>query len=134
MCSPDVYMRDVCGDALQSQQDCLPDRLGSDDIFISLRSGGNQEDLEMQARFLLNGLSFIGVSPECEKAALPFLCLYLFRLCDSNGTLYQPSSMDCVTISTNVCKREWTEATNLLGQEALPQCESLPVTTLSCGT
>ena len=67
-------------------------------------------------------------SPECEEAVLPFLCLYLFGLCDSNETLYQPSSVDCVTISTVVCAREWIAATNILGQDALPQCGLLPST------
>ena len=131
MCTP--YMGDVCKDALQSQQDCLPDRLGSSDIYIPLLGGENQKDLEVQARLLLNGLSIIGASPECEKAVLPFLCLYVFRLCDSDGTLYQPSSMDCLTISTGVCEREWMEAVNLLGPGVLPQCESLPSTSLVCG-
>ena len=125
-------MRDVCRDALQSQQDCLPDRLGSSDIYISPRSGENQEDLEMQAKLLLIGLSAIA-SPECEEAALPFLCLYLFRLCDSNGILYQPTSIDCVTISTGVCEREWAIAAGAVGQERLPQCELLPMTPLLCG-
>ena len=120
---------------MQSQQDCLPDRLGSSDIHISPRDGEDQEELEIQAKLLLNGLSspLISASPECEEAVLPFLCLYLFSLCDSNGTLYQPSSMDCVTISTVVCAREWIIATNFLGQEALPQCELLPVATIECG-
>ena len=115
------------------QQNCLSDRLGSSDVYISLHDGDNQEELEMQAMQLVNGLSFIRASPECEKAVLPFLCLYLFGLCDSNGTLYRPSSMDCETISTDVCEREWMAATNILGQSALPQCESLPVESLTCG-
>ena len=125
----------VCRDVLQSQQSCLPDRLGSSDIHISPRDGEDQEELEIQAQLLLNGLSspLISASPECEEAVLPFLCLYLFSLCDSNGTLYQPSSMDCVTISTVVCAREWIIATNFLGQEALPQCELLPAATVECG-
>ena len=133
MCTPDVYTGDVCRDELLRQQGCLSDRLGSSDVYISLRDGDNQEELEMQAMQLVNGLSFISASPECEKAVLPFLCLYLFGLCDSNETLYRPSSMDCVTISTGVCEREWMAATNFLGQGALPQCESLPVESLTCG-
>ena len=120
---------------LQSQQSCLPDRLGSSDIYITPRDGVDQDELEIQAELLLNGLSsqLISASPECEEAVLPFLCLYLFRLCDSNGTLYQPSSGDCVTISTVVCEREWIAATTILGQERLPQCELLPMTSLLCG-
>ena len=131
----DSYTGDVCRDVLQSQQSCLPDGLGSSEIHISPRDGDNQEELEIQAQLLLNGLSspLISASPECEEAVLPFLCLYLFSLCDSDGTLYQPSSMDCVTISTVVCAREWIIATMLLGQERLPQCESLPMTSLLCG-
>ena len=116
---------------LQSQQDCLPDRLESSDIYISPRDGVDQDELEIQAGLLLNGLS--SASPECVEAVLPFLCLYLFRLCDSNGTLYQPSSGDCVTISTVVCEREWIAATTILGPERLPQCELLPAETFECG-
>ena len=120
---------------MQSQQDCLPDRLGSSDIHISPRDGDDQEVLERQAVLLLNGLlsPLIGASPECQEAVPPLLCLYLFRLCDSNGALYQPSSVDCVTISTVVCETEWMIATDILGQENLPQCESLPMTSLLCG-
>ena len=127
-------MGDVCKDALRSQQDCRPDSQGSSDIYISPRED-DQEDLEIQAELLLNGLSspLISASLECEEAVLPFLCLYLFSLCDSDGTLYQPSSMDCVTISTDVCEREWNVATMLLGQGRLPQCESLPMTSILCG-
>ena len=129
-------MGDACRSVLQSQQDCLPDRLGSSDIRISPRDGVDQEELEIQAGLLLNGLSspLISASPECEEAVLPFLCLYLFGLCDSNGTLYQPSSGDCVTISTVVCEREWIAATTILGPEVLPQCELLPAATIECGT
>ena len=55
MCTPDLYVGDLCKDALQSQQDCLPDRLGSSDIYIPLlgRDGDNQDALEMQAGVLV---------------------------------------------------------------------------------
>ena len=60
---------------LQSQQSCLPDRLGSSDIYITPRDGVDQDELEIQAELLLNGLSspLISASPECEEAVLPFL-------------------------------------------------------------
>ena len=119
---------------LQSQQDCLPDRVGSSDVYISLPDGDNQDDIEIRARTLVRfGLPRVGTSPECQEAVVPFLCLFLYPLCDSEGTLYRPSSMDCVTISTGVCEREWMEAVNLLGPGVLPQCESLPSTSLMCG-
>ena len=120
---------------LQSQQSCLLGSLGNSDIYISPRDGDDQEELEIQAKLLFNGLSspLISASPECVEAVLPFLCLYLFRLCDNDGTLYQPSSGDCMTISTVVCAREWAVATEILGQERLPQCESLPMTSILCG-
>ena len=117
----------MCLSTLRSFQECLSDQLVqfSDEISISV-SSENQEDLEQQAIQLLVGLQFLGASPECENAAVPFLCRYTFPLCDSSGELYLPSPGECETLATETCAREWEEAVSFLGREQLPQCNLLP--------
>ena len=89
-------------------------------------------ETEGQVNLLLNSLNtFISPSPECRAAVEPFLCLYLFGLCDSSGVAYGPSSEECVFISTDVCASEWSQANSLLiqvGRSPLPECTSFPST------
>ena len=70
------------------------------------------------------------LSPQCKIAALPFICLYLFPLCDQNQTLHLPSSEQCISISTVSCKSEWTTAKALISN--LPVCQSLPINSPNC--
>ena len=71
-------------------------------------------------------------SPECREVAVPFLCWYIFGLCDnSNETLYLPSADECAMITTEICAQEFSEiGTRFPG--VVPQCESLPNTTVEC--
>ena len=117
-----------CRMHLQQLQECLPVIDGSNEVYIS---PGNEE-AELQAMQLISGLDLLNPSSECREAVIPFLCLYLFWLCDASGTMYQPSSDDCTTISTDTCAREWQAAVGVLGVGVLPQCESLPGTSISC--
>ena len=80
-----VYTQSACHEDLLSLQGCLPDRLGSRDVYISAT---DQEAVEAQANNLLNNLDLLNPSPECRAAVQPFLCLYLFVFCDSRGTAY----------------------------------------------
>ena len=60
------------------------------------------------------------------------MCLYLFTLCDGNGTVTRPSRDQCIEISTVVCKDEWQKALAIPSvKEQLPNCESLTMTTAS---
>ena len=126
-----VYTQSACREDLLSLQGCLPDRLGSRDVYISAT---DQEAVEAQANNLLNNLDLLNPSPECRTAVQPFLCLYLFGLCDSRGAAYQPTFEECVLISTGVCATEWDTANSFLrtlGLPSLPGCTSFPSTTSS---
>ena len=128
-CSSDVvYTQPTCQEHLLPLQGCLPDRLSSRDVYISAT---NQEAVEAQASELLSGLDLLGPSPECRAAVQPFLCLYLFGLCDSRSTAYLPTFEECILISTDVCESEWATANSFLslrGLPSLPVCTSFPST------
>ena len=131
MCSSNVvYTQDACQHYLLTLQACLPNRQSSSDVYVSVT---DQVETEGQVNLLLNSLrNFIRPSPECRAVVEPFLCLYLFGLCDSSGVAYEPSFEECVFISTGVCASEWARANNLLiqvGQSPLPECASFPSTT-----
>ena len=123
-----VYTQSACHEDLLSLQGCLPDRLGSRDVYISAT---DQETVEAQANILLRNLNLLDPSPECRAAVQPFLCLYLFGLCDSRGTAYQTTFEQCILISTDVCATEWATANRFLtalGMPSLPECTSFPST------
>ena len=109
-------------------QDCLADRNTSSEIYIAASNG----EQEQQAQQLLFGLRLLDPTPECREAVEPFLCLYVFGLCDSSGELYLPSSGECETLTTETCAREWTMAQSLLGSDQLPQCNSLSERSVGC--
>ena len=109
-------------------QDCLADPNTSSEIHIAASSS----DRGQQAQQFLTGLQILNPSPECREVVEPFLCLYVFGLCDSSGELYLPSSGECETLTTETCAREWTMAQSLLSSDQLPQCNSLPVTSVAC--
>jgi len=75
-----VYTQSACREDLLSLQGCLPDRLDSRDVYISAT---DQKAVEAQVNILLSYLESLNPSPECRAAVQPFLCLYLFGLCDS---------------------------------------------------
>ena len=119
-----VYTQEVCQDYLLTLQGCLPDGQRSSYAYVSAT---NQEEKERQAVQIQGGLTIIGATSECRAVAEPFLCLYIFGLCDSSGMVYAPSYEDCVLISTDICASEWAKANEflaLLGQPSLPECSS----------
>ena len=130
MCSSNVvYTQAACQDYLLTLQGCLPDRQSSGDVYVSVT---DLVETERQVNGLLNNLNtFIGPSPGCRAAVEPFLCLYLFGLCDSSGVAYEPSFEECVFISTDICASEWAQANILLtlgGLSPLPECTSFQST------
>ena len=130
MCSSNVvYTQAACQDYLLTLQGCLPDRQSSSDVYVSAT---DQVETEGQVNILLNSLNtIVRPSPGCRAAVEPFLCLYLFGLCDSSGVAYEPSFEECVFISTDICASEWAEANNLLtlaGLSPLPECTSFKST------
>ena len=103
-------------------QDCLPSRRNSSEIFVNSRGS----EREQQAQQLLAGLNILNPTPECRGVVEPFLCLYIFGLCDGSGELYLPSSGECQTLTSETCAREWRMAVSLLPDDTLPKCETLP--------
>ena len=95
--------------------------------------GGNilvtQND-ESTASQMVFGLSIIKPSPECRELVVPFLCLYLFGLCDMLGIFIQPTIGQCEEIRDVVCTTEW--ATALRFGIDLPDCGIFPKESLSC--
>ena len=68
----------------------------------------------------------IETTPECVDAFLPFMCLYLFPLCNgTSGEAYLPSQEECLVISNDVCPMEWDLASSLAGDK-FPVCATLP--------
>ena len=65
-----VYTHSACREDLLSLQGCLPDRLGSRDVYISAT---DQEAVEAQANNLLSNLDLFNPSPECRAVVQPFL-------------------------------------------------------------
>ena len=131
-CQAEIYSGTICRSTLSRMSlSCGINKPGDSDVYISTQ-GGDQDDVESQVLMLSNGLQLLSPSLECEEAVLPFLCLFAFPLCDGNGRLYQPSSGECETLTTETCAREWQMAVSFLGSENLPQCDFLPVTSLQC--
>ena len=89
----------------------------------------SQQDKEEQAKLFIANLDS---SPECMEAVVPFLCFYIFPLCDSSGRLYQPSAAECTTVIDGICAREFESAATSAMSDQLPQCQLLPQNTLEC--
>ena len=123
MCTPEIYTGSICREALQTRQSCLLDRNTSGDIFIAADPASSQSSREEQASLIIQGLSLLTPGPECMKAAVPFLCFYIFPLCDSASGLHQPSSEECREITEDICAQEFQ---TLLTDAQLPQCQLPP--------
>ena len=123
-----VYTGAACQNHLLTLQSCVLDRQSRSYVYVSAT---DQEEKERQAVQILDGLTTLGATPECRAVAEPFICLYLFGLCDSSGMVYAPSYVECVLISTDVCASEWAMANRflpLLGLPSLPECRSFQST------
>ena len=108
----------------QYKNSCIPSLMNKDGVHIS--SNVSLQQSESTASQLKTFQSFL--SSQCQAVALPFLCLYLFPLCDENQTIYLPSMAECISISTDICKSEWMKAMNLQLVTNLPVCSTLPNT------
>ena len=123
-----TYDGTVCKQELKSLSSCLPHYNAQPDGSVLVQS-----DQSETVRPLLKALdAFADV--ECRAAALPFLCVYFFGLCDSTGKAYRPSSSQCTEISTGVCAIEWAFASSFPGDMTLPDCASFPDKTKLVGS
>ncbi len=122
----EVYVGEVCREVLQSLQSCLPGDQSSGNI--SIPASGMQHQIEAQAFMFVTALPLLQPTQKCKDAFVPFLCLYLFKLCtdDVNGTLRQPSSQQCWDISSDTCASELKLAESVTGKDPLPDCNLLP--------
>ena len=116
---------------LTSLQECFSG-VTSPSSALNLPSSIDQETGESDAVGLMNGLTFLSPSQQCVEAITPFLCLYIFNLCDSNYTLHTITRGDCINVRDDVCTSEWNQAIVIFGSEVLPVCEDLPDLTEVC--
>ena len=86
-------------------------------------------DEEDTASQLLPLLNFLRPSAACTEAVVPFLCVFLFGLCDSSGVSIQPTSVQCEQIRDLLCPDQWRKAALVVD---LPDCSSFPVEIDSC--
>ena len=119
------YSGEVCRDELASLQMCFSG-VTSPPPALNIPSTIDQQTGESDATSLVDGLPLLNPSQQCSEAIMPFLCLFIFNLCDSNNTLYTILRQDCLDIRDNVCAREWSRAVAFLDDGVLPVCEDLP--------
>ena len=64
---------------------------------------------------------------ECQKDAIPFLCLYGFPICSCiDKQLILPTKEECERISTTTCQAEFNLALLLGFGDIVPDCSQLP--------
>ena len=80
-------------------------------------------DEENTASQLLPLLNLLRPSAACTEAVVPFLCVFLFGLCDSSGVSIQPTSVQCEQIRDVLCPDQWRQAALVVD---LPDCSSFP--------
>ena len=138
-CSAEVYGGGACLQSLEELQTCF---LGRNNSEVHISSAVNQKENEDFAQLMVDGIraGLIETTPECVDAFLPFMCLYLFPLCNgTSGEAYLPSQEECLVISNEVCPMEWKLASSLAGDK-FPVCATLPqdqnedlgITTCNC--
>lgn len=115
------YTGDVCREALTSLQTCFSGVTSPP--ALNIPSVIDQQTGEKDAMYLVNGLTFLGSSPECTEAIMPILCLSIFTLCDSSNLLHTIPREDCLELRDNICAEEWGQALGFLGAGVLPVCE-----------
>ena len=120
LCSQRVkYEGEVCSEELAQWQLCFFGPQNTSEIYLPALS--DQQETEATASQLLSGFRLLAPSSECVAAFQPFLCLMLFGLCNSNNQLHQVTRTDCVTLTTDVCSKEFNAAREFL---ELPSCDT----------
>ena len=122
------YSGEVCRDELTSLQICFSGVTSP----LNIPSSIDEQAGESEAVGLLNGFSFLNPSQECTEVIVPFLCLYIFNLCDSSNTLHTILRQDCLSIRDDICAKEYDLVITFLGDGVLPVCEDLPDITVEC--
>ena len=130
MCTSENYTGSICREVLQAQQSCLPDRNATSNIFIATDPTVSQLFKEENASQLIRAILSQSPTSKCVEELIPFLCFSTFPLCDSSGRLYQPSSVDCNTITNGTCAN-MSNVEIGIGED---ECQTLPemTSTLHC--
>ena len=125
ICTSENYTGSICREVLQVQQSCLPDRNTTNIILIATDPTTRQLSKEEEAVKLIEAILSQSPTSKCVEELIPFLCFYIFPLCDSSGRLYQPSSVDCSTIivTNGTCANEIEIVTNMITED---ECQVLP--------
>ena len=126
-----IYTGEVCREELTALQACYSGMTTSPPQ-LSIPTQIDQEEGEKNALLLVNGLSFFNPSPECRRAITPFICLFIFTLCDSDSRLHTILRGDCLELRDNICAAEWSQALAVLPTGTLPICEDLLESTEEC--
>ena len=122
------YSGEVCREVFTTLQTCFSGVSSPPNIPSSI----DQQAGERNATNLVRGLSFLTPSPQCREALMPFLCLFIFNLCDSNNQLHTILRRDCLELRDDICADEWSQAVGFLGAGVLPVCEDLSDITDEC--
>ena len=121
------YSGEICRDTLISKHMCL-----SDTTELGIPTSKDQQIMENKVQQILAAVPLLNPSPECAEKIKPFLCLHLFGLCDSSGSLHTVGREDCLELRDVVCSREWEKTVQTLGAEVVPICEELTNITDDC--
>ena len=100
----------------------------SDSVLVLPRNG-DQQNTDASVSSLKMFLTTVAASDECQMAAIPFTCQYLFPACDgSDGNIVEPSYEQCQFVLgvDGVCKDAVKRAEELSLADRLPDCSSLP--------
>ena len=112
---------------------CLPGTQHNDSS-VKIAANVDQETNDETAQLIISGLPLLGASEMCKSSLIPFMCLYLFPLCDGKGMAHKPSIDQCIEISTVLCKDEWQKAQSISTvKNQLPDCQRLSISTSCLG-
>ena len=126
------YTKSTCLSALTEINTCLSGA-HKNSTSINIAANVNQNSNDNIAQLIISGLPLLGATELCKSSFIPFMCLYLFPLCDGDGITYKPSMDQCIEISTVLCKDEWKQAQRIAAvREQLPACHDLPIATSVC--
>ena len=98
-------------------------RADIENVMTLLRRNTTEQDL-MDFFNVLDDYPSI-VSKECNQAAKPLICDYVYPICDSNGYYKYASKEECVRVRDVICAAEWQIALSLV-PHVLPNCDILP--------
>ena len=123
-----IYEGTICSQELRQWQMCFSGQQ-TNDVYVP--SSIDQDEAESMASQLLTVLPLLSPTPECVDAIKPFMCLYLFGLCDAKNRLHQVSRAECVRLRDDVCAGPWKIVSDVQAG-ALPDCSTFEDQEIQC--